>query len=80
MVDTTIALQNMILAAHSLGYGSCWIGSFDEEKVKELLHLPEEVKVICLTPVGVPAVQPEARPRKELGEVFSPEEHGRPLT
>ena len=33
-VDTTIALENMVLAAWSLGIGSCWVGSFNEQKVK----------------------------------------------
>jgi len=79
-VDTAIALQTIILAAHSLGYGTCWIGSFDEEKVQELLRLPPDLKVLCLTPVGVPAVQPDARARKELSEVFSLDEYGRTLT
>ena len=79
-IDTTIALQNMILAAHSLGYGTCWIGSFDEAQVKELLGIPDEATVVCLTPVGVPAVEPDARPRKGLAEVFSLDRYGEPLT
>ncbi len=79
-IDTIIALQTIILAAHSLGYGTCWIGSFDAEKVGGLLRLPPNLKVICLTPVGVPAVQPEAKARKELSEVFSLDEYGRPVT
>ena len=41
-VDTTIALENMVLAAWSLGIGSCWIGSFKEQKIKELLKIPEK--------------------------------------
>ena len=32
IIDTTIALQNMVIAAWSLGVGSCWIGAFNEEK------------------------------------------------
>ena len=79
-IDTTIALQTMVLAAHSLGYGTCWIGSFDEEEVKGLLGLPAGLEVICLTPMGVPAAHPEARDRKDLSEVFSLDEYGRPLT
>jgi len=35
-IDTAIALENMVLAAHGLGYGTCWIGLFDPEKVKEI--------------------------------------------
>ena len=71
LVDPTIALQTMILAAHSLGYGTCWIGSFDEAEVKKVLGIPEALKVVCLTPIGVPDVSPEPRHRKPKGEVFS---------
>ena len=71
LIDPAIALQTMILAAHSLGYGTCWIGSFDEVEVKEALGIPEELKIVCLTPVGVPDVSPEARPRKPKDEIFS---------
>ncbi|MCD6334982.1 MAG: nitroreductase family protein [Candidatus Latescibacteria bacterium] len=71
LIDPAIALQTMILAAHSLGYGTCWVGSFDEAEVKEVLGIPEELKVVCLTPVGVPDVSPEARPRKPQEEIFS---------
>ena len=78
-VDTAIALQNMILAATSLGYGTCWIGAFDEAKVKEILGVPENARVIALTPIGVPAEEPPPRPRKEPREVFSLDRFGNPL-
>jgi len=80
VIDTAIALQNVVLAAHSLGYGTCWIGSFDESKVRQLLGIPDAARVIGLTPVGVPAVEPEARPRKEPSEIFSLDHYGEPLT
>ncbi len=78
-VDVSIAMQNMILAATSLGYGTCWIGAFSEEKVKELLDIPEEMRVVALTPIGVPDASPAARPRKEVNQVFSAEKYGQPL-
>ena len=53
-VDVAIAMQNLILAATDLGLGTCWIGSFDEAKIKELLDIPEEIRVVGLTPVGYP--------------------------
>ncbi|HIE52177.1 MAG TPA: nitroreductase, partial [Armatimonadetes bacterium] len=77
--DVMIALQNMILAATALGYGTCWIGAFNQEKVKAVLHVPEEVNVVALTPVGVPAEAPAARPRKEAADIFSFNEYGQPL-
>ena len=46
-VDVAIAMDHMTLVAHSLGLGTCWIGAFSEDKVKELLGIPNEVS-ICL--------------------------------
>ncbi len=59
----------MILEAHELGLGTCWLGHFFEDKVKEALDIPEDVRVIVFTPIGYPAEQPEPRPRKSFGEV-----------
>jgi nitroreductase len=72
--DTMIALEHMVLAATSLGYGTCWIGAFSEEAVKKLLRIPEKMKVVALLPIGVPAETPAARSRKELSEIFFKEE------
>ncbi len=76
-VDPAIALQNMILAATALGYGTCWIGAFNEEAVKSVLDIPPDLNVVALTPVGVPDESPAARPRKAMPEVFSRERYGK---
>jgi nitroreductase len=70
VVDTTIALQNIVVAAWTFGIGSCWIGSFDEEKVKELLKIPDKWKVVALLAFGYPAEQPKAKNRKPFEELF----------
>ena len=70
-VDTTIALENMVIAAWSLGIGSCWVGDFEEEEVKKLLDIPEDWKVVVLISFGYPAEQPGSRPRKLLTEIVS---------
>ena len=50
MVDITISLTNFTLQAVELGYGTCWIGAFDENQVKKVLAIPEDKKVvICMT-------------------------------
>ncbi len=72
--DTMIALEHMVLAATALGYGTCWIGAFDEEAVKRLLKIPAKVKVVALLPIGIPNEAPASRPRKELSEIFFKEE------
>jgi len=59
----------MILEAHELGLGTCWIGHFDEKKVKDVLGIPENVRVVAITPLGYPDENPSPRPRKKLGEI-----------
>jgi len=71
IVDTTIAMQNMVIAAWTLGIGSCWIGACDEEKVKELLKIPDKWKVVALVTLGYPAEQPKPRKKKVFEEMFS---------
>ena len=71
VVDTTIALQNMVIAAWALGVGSCWIGSFNEKKVKDNLKVPDRWKVVALITFGYPAEQPKPRKKKAFEKMFS---------
>lgn len=72
--DTMIALEHMVLAATALGYGTCWIGAFDEEAVKRLLNIPKRMKVVALLPIGVSDEKPAAKSRKKPSEIFFREE------
>jgi nitroreductase len=54
-IDIAIALDHISLAAVELNLGTCWIGAFDEKKVKEILAIPDEVRVVELMPIGYPA-------------------------
>lgn len=78
-VDVAIAMENMVLAACSLGYGTCWIGAFDPGRVREACQIPAEAEVIVCTPLGVPEAWPAARERKAWDEVFSAERYGEAL-
>jgi nitroreductase len=71
LVDTTIALQNMVNAAWTMGVGSCWVGDFNEEKVKQLLQIPNKWKVVALVSFGYPAERPKPRKKKALTEIVS---------
>jgi nitroreductase len=53
-IDVAIATDHLSLAAAALGLGTCWIGSFDETLVKQLLGIPSEVRVVQLMPLGYP--------------------------
>lgn len=70
-VDVTIALEHLILQAQEEGLGTCWIGSFEEDEVKAILNIPENVKVLALTPLGYPDEIPRFRRRKSLDEIIS---------
>ena len=69
IVGTSIALQNMVIASWAMGVGSCWIGDFNEEKVKQLLKIPDEWKVVALVSFGYPAEKPKPKRRKPIEKI-----------
>lgn len=73
LLDVSIAFTHLILAARAEGLGTCWIGAFDNERIKKLLHVPEGYEVVAATPLGYPAedVFTEPRNRKDLDEIVS---------
>lgn len=68
-VDIAIALEHLILAATEKGLGTCWIGAFKEKLVKDLLDVPDNVRVVAITPVGYPAIEGRTRGRKPISEI-----------
>jgi len=68
-IDISLALEHLILAATEQGLGTCWIGAFKEQLVKDILKVPENVKVVALTPLGYPAREASIRSRKPLTEI-----------
>jgi len=78
-VDVAIAMQNMIVTATALGYGTCWIGAFEEAKVKKVLGIPDDLRVVALTPVGVPNDKPDRRPRMPMEEFASVDRYGQAM-
>lgn len=77
--DPMIAIEHIVLAATALGYGTCWIGAFNENRVKEILKIPEYLTVVALLPVGVPDENPFPRPKKAFTEIFFKNSYGVPL-
>jgi nitroreductase len=67
------AVQNMLLAIHALGYGSCWMTGplVAQEAFQDLLGFGNEKCIAALLPVGVPDENPPARSRKPLEEIFT---------
>ena len=68
-VDVTIAMDHLILAAASLGLGTCWIAAFDPSAARQILHLPEGVEPVAFSPLGYPADAPRPKQRKPLSEL-----------
>ena len=54
LVDAAIALDHLILSATDKGLGTCWVGSFNEEKIKTILGIPPRIRLVALTPIGYP--------------------------
>ena len=50
-IDVAIALDHISLAVVESGFGTCWIGAFEENKVKYILGAPTEVHVVALMPI-----------------------------
>jgi nitroreductase len=76
--DVMIAVEHMVLGATAMGYGTCWIGAFDEGAIKRLLEIPMNMRVAVLLPIGVPAETPRSRPRKKLSEIIHKEKWQQP--
>ncbi|PWB49307.1 MAG: nitroreductase [Candidatus Methanoperedenaceae archaeon] len=68
-IDTAIAVDHMTLQAVEEGLGTCWIGAFDEKRVKEILNIPDSVRVVALLPLGYPVAIPKPTARKSPGEI-----------
>jgi nitroreductase len=68
-IDAAIAIDHMTLAAVEEGLGTCWIGAFFEDKVKEILGIPRPIHVVALLPIGYPAGNPKPTPRKGMDEI-----------
>jgi len=74
--DGTLATYAIMLAAHGLGLGTCWIhpGTSDE-KAKEILGIPREKRIICALSVGYPNEAP-SKERRKLRDIVHAERYG----
>jgi nitroreductase len=84
VIDVSIALQQMVIAATAEGLGTCWIGDFDGKTVRDLVKIPDKFDVVCMLAMGYPREKLDmaakiirARSRKKLDEIVSYEEYGK---
>ena len=79
--DLGVAFEHIVLAATDLGLGTCWMGQLNrEELVKSLLDIPDNFRVIALTPLGLPDETPVSKDRKSLDAIVSWEKYGSKTT
>ena len=83
-VETAMALEHIVIASTALGLGTCWIGMFNEEEIRDMLNLPENLEIITLIALGYPRKKVDVwakilhaiRPRKKLEDILSVETYG----
>jgi nitroreductase len=79
-IDLGIAMEHMVLKATELGLGTCWIGWFNENRLKEILGIPKRIKVSALIAVGYPKVDSSGkRKRKPIEKIVFSEKWGEPF-
>ncbi len=69
ILDTAIAGTNMTLTATSLGIGSCWIGAFEEQTLKKMLGVPEQLKIVAIIAFGYEVGKTSVPPRLPLSSI-----------
>lgn len=67
--DTAAAVENLLIAATALGYGSCWIGAFDERRARDVLNIPRRLRPVAMVPVGPGRLSTTGPPRRPIEEV-----------
>jgi nitroreductase len=86
-IDTCIAMENLVLAATGEGLGTCWIGTFNEKEIREMLKIPGHLKIVALLALGYPREKLDIlgkvahliRPKKKLEKIVHLEEYGKKI-
>ncbi|WP_286146868.1 nitroreductase family protein [Neopoerus faecalis] len=70
-IDMALSGAYMMLEAYDQGLGTCWLGAFNADAVKEVLHIPADVKVVTMIPLGYHDGTQPRRDRKPVDEIVS---------
>ena len=70
LIDLAIVLEHIALQAVREGLGTCWIGSFDEARARDVLDVPAPVRIVELMSLGYPTRVPDPRERKPTQELY----------
>jgi nitroreductase len=77
LIDTAFASLLLLLGVTEAGLGACFVGAFDDDRVRSILRLPAHVQPLAVVPIGYPAETPSPRSRRRLGAVVH-DEYWRP--
>jgi len=69
MADIGIVMDHIMLEAADMGLGTVFVGWYDEDKMRQALGVPDQFRIVGMTPLGYPAKEPKPVPRKELDEL-----------
>jgi nitroreductase len=69
MTDAGILMDHIMLEAAEMGLGTVFVGFYDEDGVREALGVPDEYRIVAMTPLGYPAKMPGERPRNEIDDM-----------
>lgn len=70
------AVENILLAAHSYGIGTCWtyVKDFDdpsvENKARKILDIPDDIEVICMIPLGYPDMKAIPKKLRNVADIL----------
>ena len=67
--DATIACAFAMLAVVGQGLGTVWVGAFDDDAVRKVIGVTDELVPVAILPVGYPAETPEKTPRRRLDDL-----------
>jgi len=77
LADCAVAAQNIMLAAHALGLGTCVALSYARSAVQEILDIPDQVKPELIVTLGHPAEDPPPPPRLPLSQIAFTDTYGK---
>lgn len=85
-IDTTCAIQNLLLVSHSLGLGACWVAVYDprnpscENHVRTVLNVPSHLRIITMIPIGYPDEKASQRTFREMSEILHFDSYGQHIS
>jgi nitroreductase len=71
--DGSAATENILVAAHALGLGTCWVAGYKKdyaEPIAKLLDVPDGHHLVAVISLGYPAEEPEAHGKRDLSDVL----------